>query len=127
MSVYSHFVPTESVFTETPGPGPLIAPLGTQVQLTCSITESYRVLWRYLPPGVTDIQLADIDQTLRTRGIKVENPSNTTSHLIVNGTVGNNQSSFVCFAIKRNDSVRRSRSRLVEVVFYGMNSIIVKW
>ena len=73
-------------------PGPLIAPLGTQVLLTCSVTESYRIVWRYLPPGVTDSELAvDVDQTLKTRGIIVENPSNTTSHLIVNGTEGNSQ------------------------------------
>ena len=69
----------------------------------------------------------DVDQTLKTRGIIVENPSNTTFHLIVNGTEGNSQSSFTCLAIKRDDPVRRSRSRRVEVVFYGMNNIIVKW
>ena len=121
MSVCSYFMPTESVLTEEPGPGPLIAPLGTQVQLTCSVTESYRIVWRYLPPGVTNSELAvDVDQTLRTRGIIVENTSNTTSHLIVNGTEGNSHSSFTCLAIKRDDPVRRSRSRRVEVVFYGM-------
>ena len=119
-------MPTESVFTEEPGPGPLIAPLGTQVLLTCSVTESYRIVWRYLPPGVTDGELAvAVDQTLRARGIIVENPSNTTSHLIVNGTEGNSQSSFTCLAIERDDPIRRSRSRLVEVVFYGMNDIRV--
>ena len=124
MLVCSHFVPTELVFTEEPGPGPLIAaPLGTQVQLNCSITELYRIAWRYLPSGVTDGVLAvDIDQTLRTRGIIVENPS---SHLIVNGTEGNSQSSFFCLAIKRDDPLRRSQSRRVEVVFYGMNNIRV--
>ena len=124
----SYFMPTESVFTEEPGPGPLIAPLGTQVLLTCSVTESYRIVWRYLPPGETDgVTAVNIDQTLRTRGIMVENPSNTTSHLIVNGTEGNGQSSITCLAIKRENSFERSRSRRVEIVFYGMNNIIVKW
>ena len=109
MLVCSYFVLTESVFTEEPSPEPLIASLGTQVLLTCSVTESYRIVWRYLPPGVTDSELAvDVDQTLKTRGIIVENPSNTTSHLIVNGTEGNSQSSFTCLAIKRDDPVRRS-------------------
>ena len=113
VSVCSHFVPTESVFTEEPGPGPMRAPLATQVQLTCSVIESYRIVWRYLPPGVTELAV-DIDQTLKTRGIIVETPSSTTSHLIVNGTEGNGQSSFICLAIKRDDTVRRSPSGRVK-------------
>ena len=123
MSVSSYFILTVSAFTEVPGPGPLRAPLGTQALLICSVTESYRIVWRYLPPGVTDAELVvDVDETLRTRGIIVETPSSTTSHLIVNGTEGNNQSSFTCLAIKRDDPVRRSPSGRVKVVFYGMNN-----
>ena len=125
MSVSSYFILTVSSFTEVPGPGPLRALIGTQVLLICSVTESYRIVWRYLPPGVTNAEVVvDVDEILRTRGIMVENPSNTTSHLIVNGTEGNSQSSFTCLAIKKDDPVKRSSSGRVEVVFYGMNNII---
>ena len=119
---------TESPFTEEPGPGPLRATLGTQVQLTCSVTESYRIVWRYIRPGVTDgVNAVDINQSFRTRGVVVQNPSNTTSHLIVNGTERNSQSTLICLAIKRDDEVQTCPSRHVKVVFYGMSNIIIKW
>ena len=128
MSVSSYFVLTVSAFTEEPGPGPLRAPLGTQVQFTCSVTKSYRIEWSYLPPGEENMRsdfttdTDGIEQYLRNRGITVERPSNTTSHLIVNGTEENSGSSFSCIAILT--VTNRTASRPVEIIFYGMNN---KW
>ena len=124
MSVCSYFV--LKVFTEEPGPGPLRAPLGTQVRLTCSVTESYRIEWSYLPPGEENMRndlrtnTDGIEQYLRNRGITVERPSNTTSHLIVNGTEENNGSSVSCLAILT--VTNKTASRPVEIIFYGMNN-----
>ena len=109
-------------FTEEPGPGPLIAPLGTQVRLDCSITEMYIIAWQYSHPSIQSSITSDVpggEQAFRNRNITIENPSDTTSHLIINGTEKNNQSILSCQAVTINDAFNRHPSRDVEVIFYG--------
>ena len=118
----SHFVLTESVFTEEPGPGPLIAPIGTQVRLDCSVTEMYIIAWQYSHPSIQSSITSDVpggEQAFRIRNLTIENPSTTISHLIINGTEGNNQSVLSCQAVTIGDAFTRHSSRNVEVIFYG--------
>ena len=88
--------------------------------------ESYKIEWSYLPPGEENIRndfttdTDGIEQYLRNRGIIVERPSNTTSHLIVNGTEENNGSSVSCLAILT--VTNKTTGRLVEIILYGMNN-----
>ena len=108
------------VFTEQPEP--VLAPIGTQVQLRCSVVEDYGVRWVVTLPGGGPISTAELE-VLRSQGIIVK-PLSTTAEesvLTVNGTEGNNGTTIQCLAVLLTDITMRCASEDVQVIFYGMN------
>ena len=103
----------------------MLAPIGPQVQLRCSVIQEYGVRWHITPSGGSLITTADTDAgvTLERLGIMAE-PSSITaqeSELTVNGTESNNGTTLVCVATLSSDAIRKYYSEEVQVIFYGMN------
>ena len=79
----------------------MLAPIGTQVQLRCSVVQEYDVRWFIiLSGGERAISTSESDSVapLRSLGIIVELLSLTAheSVLTVNGTQSNNGTTVVC-------------------------------
>ncbi len=43
-----------SVFVEEPGPGPVVSPIGTPIELTCSVNGEYTLRWFVLVSGLNN-------------------------------------------------------------------------
>ncbi len=79
-----------SVFVEEPGPGPVVSPIGTPIELTCSVNTEYALRWFVQVLGLSN-ELASDDSldtiALNSQGITVKDGSNSTSsHLVINVT-----------------------------------------
>lgn len=116
-----------TVFTLEPGPGPVLAPVKTQIQLNCSVIEDFRIEW--------DVVLReDSGRTMPMffAGIGIEvvmaNILDTNSRLLINGTARNNRTNVTCVAVDVSSNlssnlIERVPSRPVQVIFYGMINI----
>ena len=84
---------TETIFLEQPEP--VLAPLGTQVELTCRVAMGYRIVWTIGIPegGEVDTEGSGVTSALSSRGIETEVSSaeNREPALNISGTVENNQ------------------------------------
>ncbi len=114
-----------SVFVEDPGPGLVVSPIGTPIELTCSVNEEYNLIWFV---QVTD-QLMELSSdsnfdrlALNSQGIYVKEGSNSTSsHLVINVTQLNNSVEYVeCGAVLLTNPNMRTRSGRVDVTIFGI-------
>ena len=100
----------------------MLAPIGTQVQLRCSVVQEYGVRWTITTSNGLPITTAESDSVaiLESMGISVE-PNSTTAQesvLTVNGTEGNNGTTARCIA---SLLTMRCSSGEGQIIFYGMN------
>ena len=111
-----------AVFTEQPQP--VLAPIGTQVQLRCSVIQEYGVRWTITPSGGSLITTAESDSVaiLDSLGLSVEPISLIAqeSVLTVNGTEDNNGTIVVCVATLLSDTSMRCLTEEAQVIFYGI-------
>ena len=104
-------------------PGSVVAPVGSQIQLICSVMDGYVIDWNILPPG-TGAALSTgnprVLSTLRNRGIVVlESTNSRNSFLAVNGTDENNETVVTCVASNENDLIMNCASEPSQLIFYG--------
>ena len=105
-----------TVFTEQPEP--VLAPIGTQVQLRCSVVQGYGVRWVVTRPSggpISSLELA----TLESIGFIPTSTSAQESVLTVNGTENNNGTTIQCLAVLLTDGSMRCPSEDLQVTFYG--------
>ena len=100
----------------------MLAPLGTQVELTCRVAMGYRIVWIVGIPGVGVVNAEESGaiSELSSRGIETEVSSaeNLEPTLTINGTVENNQTTVQCRAANIN-ILQRFDSDVVTMTFYG--------
>ncbi len=107
-----------------PGPGRILSPAGTRLQLNCSVIEGYVVSrWEIqlpdLPGGSDPVETGqDTETILMERGITFQNLGTPVSELIFNGDQRNSHSIVTCQA--KADAINRSASDPAEVIIYGM-------
>ena len=81
----------------------MLAPVGTQVELTCRVAMGYRIVWIVGIPGVgeVDTEQSGVISVLSSRGIETEVSSAQKREptLNISGTVGNNQTTVQCRAV----------------------------
>ncbi len=92
------------MFVEEPGPGPVVSPIGTPIELTCSVNREYALRWFVQVLGL-DNELASGDNIeepiLNSHGIYLKEGSNSTSsHLVINVTQVNSVEYVECEAVK---------------------------
>ncbi len=113
-----------SVFVEEPGPGPVVSPIGTPIELTCSVNGGYILIWfvRVSDQGRELSSDSNSDsETLNSQGITVKDGSNSTSsHLVINVTQVNSVEYVECEALLLTDTNRRTRSGRVDVTIFGI-------
>ncbi len=112
------------MFVEEPGPGPVVSPIGTPIELTCSVNTEYALRWRVKISGL-DNELASGDSldaiALNSRGITVKEGSNSTSsHLVINVTQVNSVEYVECEAVLLSNPRTRTRSSRVDVTIFGI-------
>ena len=101
----------------------MLAPIGSQVQLKCSVIQEYGVRWLVTPSGGSPITTSESDSivSLEFLGIMAV-PSSITAQesvLTVNGTEGNNGTTVLCIAVLLASTTMRCSSEEVQVIFYG--------
>ncbi len=109
---------------EEPGPGPVVSPIGTPIELTCSVNTEYALRWFVQVLGLNnELTSGDsIDEMiLNSRGITVKEGSNSTSsHLVINVTQVNSVEYVECEAVLLTDTNTRTRSGRVDVTIFGI-------
>lgn len=118
------------MFLQEPGAGVVHqAPLGQLLQLRCSVSAQHHIsAWYVLFHGETQTLTTDVPtlrSTLQERGI-TERRSNRNSILVINSTVVNNTIYVSCLA-EELTTLRRTLSRIVQVIFYGTSNINSQW
>ncbi len=113
-----------TVFVEEPGPGPVVSPIGTPIELTCSVNREYALRWFVQVLGL-DNELASGDSldtiALNSRGITVKDASNSTSsHLVINVKKVNIVEYVECEAVLLTDTNTRTRSGRVDMTIFGI-------
>ncbi len=114
------------MFVNEPGPGPILSPVWTPVQLNCTVEEGYRAHWSVTLPDRSDptrTNVMDVTEYLMMRGIKARNTGSQMSQLIFNGNNSNSPATVKCFAV--NTTLMESDGTPVEVIFYGKNLEVV--
>ena len=110
----------ETIFLEQPEP--VLAPLGTQVELTCRVAIGYRIVWIIVTTeGEVTNELADVISALSSRGIETE-VSSAENHepiLTISGTVENNQTTVQCRAVNVDVILQTCEGDVVTMIFYG--------
>ncbi len=114
-----------SVFVEEPGPGPVVSPIGTPIELTCSVNIEYALRWFVQVVGLDNELNSGGDSldaiVLNSRGITVKDGSNSTSsHLVINVTQVNSVEYVECEAVLLTDINIRNRSDRVDVTIFGI-------
>ena len=95
----------------------MLAPIGTQAQLRCSVVQEYSVEWiAILTSGVIISSGA-----LESHGIIPTSMTAQESVLTVSGTEDINGTTIKCLAILLTDRTMRCPSDGVVMIFYGMN------
>ena len=101
----------------------MLAPLGTQVELTCRVAMGYRIVWIVGIPGVgeVDTEGSGVISELSLRGIETEVSSaeNREPTLTISGTVENNQTTVQCRAVNVSTILQRCEGDVVTMTFYG--------
>ena len=101
----------------------MLAPLGTQVELTCRVAMGYRIVWVVGIPGVgeVDTEGSGVISELSLRGIETEVSSaeNREPILTISGTVENNQTTVQCRAVNVSTILQRYDGDVVTMTFYG--------
>ena len=101
-----------------------MAPVGTQVVLTCTVATEYRVVWRIRSssgvlvdaesPGVISALIDEGKTTALSTGVD-RNPS-----LTINGTYDQNNGTIVqCIAVRLTSILERCESDVITVTFYS--------
>ena len=112
---------TETIFLEQPEP--VLAPLGTQVELTCRVAMGYRIVWIVGLPGAGEVNAEETGAVseLSSRGIETEVSSaeNREPTLTISGTVENNLTTVQCRAVNVSNFFQRSDGDVVTMSFYG--------
>ena len=98
----------------------MLAPIGTQVQLRCSVVQEYSVMiWIVTRPGGAAISSLE-PGVLESIGFIPTSITTQESVLTVNGTENNNGTNIRCQAVLLTDYLMRCASEDVQVIFYGM-------
>ena len=107
----------------------MLAPVGTQVELTCRVAMGYRIVWVVGVPGVgvVDTDGSGVISALSSRGIETEVSSaeNREPTLTISGIVENNNTTVQCRAVNVSDIFQRCDGDVVTMTFYG--KAINKW
>lgn len=111
------------VFLEQPEPV-VMAPVGTQIELTCRVSMGYRTVWGVQLPGGTSVVAVEtpaLIANLLSRGIVTElsTAENRNTPLIIGGTVEINQTTVQCLAVNLSDEFMRCDGKEATVTFYG--------
>lgn len=104
-----------------PGPGPVHNFIGAQTQLNCSVVSGYEVKWELFLPGegtTLDTSSPGVGILLAGRGIVIQNTSDESSQLVIDGNVRNNGSIVQCVAVNVSNQDTLSEER-VQLLFYG--------
>ena len=96
----------------------MLAPIGTQVQLRCSVNQEYSVIWIVTRPGSGVISSGE-SGVLESIGIIPTSITTQESLLTVNGTEDNNGTDIECLADLLTAPIMRCLSEAVQVIFYG--------
>ena len=96
----------------------MLAPIGTQVRLDCSVIQGYEVRWVVTRPGAGHISSLE-PAILESLGFIPTSTSAQESVLTVNGTEDNNGTTIQCLAVLLTDGSMRCPSKDVQVIFYG--------
>ncbi len=112
------------MFVEEPGPGQVVSPIGTPIELTCSVNREYALRWFVQVLGLNN-ELASGDSldtiALNSRGITVKDGSNSTSsHMVINVTQVNSVEYVECEAVLLTNPSTRTRSGRVDVTIFGI-------
>ncbi len=109
------------MFVEEPGPGPVVSPIGTPIELTCSVSGGYTLRW-LVKVSEFNKELASTDMVdsgrLNSRDVyEKEGASSTSSHLVINVTQVNIVEHVECEALSDLNSTRSGR---VDVTIFGI-------
>ena len=96
----------------------MLAPIGTQVQLRCSVNQEYSVVWSVTRPGSGAASSLELG-VLESIGIIPTSITTQESVLTVNGTEDNNGTDIQCLAALLTAPIMRCPSEAVQVIFYG--------
>ena len=96
----------------------MLAPIGTQVQLRCSVVQEYSVIWTVTRPGSGAISSTE-PGVLEYLGFIPTSITSQESVLTVNGTEDNNGTNIECLADLLTVPGIRCPSEAVQVIFYG--------
>ena len=120
-AIYNSLEHTETIFLEQPEP--VLAPLGTQVELTCRVAMGYRIVWIVGIPGVVEVESEGsvAISALSSRGIETEVSSkeNREPTLTISGIVENNQTTVQCTAVNVSNFFQMCEGDVVTMTFYG--------
>lgn len=119
MQYKSYILTIAGVFVEQPGPESVVfAAVGTRVQFTCSVDDSYSADWRVTLPNVNnsiDTDGRSAESFLNQRNITVNGLETPMSNISLDAT--NNQTSLACLVIDKTQT--RILGHTFEVIFYG--------
>ena len=96
----------------------MLAQIGTQGQLRCSVNQEYSVIWIVTRPGGGAISSSE-PGVLESIGFIPTSITTQESVLAVNGTEDNNGTNIECIAVLITDITTRCSSEAAQVIFYG--------
>ena len=113
---------TGAEFLDQPPSGLMVSPIGTPLQLNCTVNQESRQIWTVRLPGIRDLSSSDSRELpiLNARGIQVQVSSPRTSQLVFTGTV-EIQATVWCTALTTSGVTLGNR---VEVRIYGKIVVI---
>ena len=109
-------------------PDPVLEPLGTQVELNCSVDMAFRTAWRVILPGspavTTDRDREAAFAFLANQSINVTEVSSTENReppLRINGTIGNSGTTVQCIAMELDNlfEERVCPGTVIRMIFHG--------
>ena len=117
------------MFRTQPGSGSecVISPVGTRLQLNCSVVKGYSIhQWSVHLPGTpravdTNDRLLEF---LMEHGITVQNLGTQTSEFIFSGRENNSQTIVRCIAVDDNNPSITFPSEPVEVIIYSEYKLV---
>lgn len=114
-----------SVFVVEPGPRQVVAPVGSLVELNCSVREGFRLArWNIFIPGSRELSSSDSTDIiqLNSKNIFVRSYGESSSELIINSTTV--LRTYVdCEARNSTTLISGLRSHQVNISIYGMRII----
>ena len=121
-------VAAEAIFLEQPVS--VLAPVGTQVELTCIVAIGYRILWIVAIPGEVPVNTNNkgaIPALNSSKGIQTEISSekNPQPPLIFSRAVKNNHITVQCIAVNVSNLFQRCPGDNVTMTFYGTSLLLL--